>query len=141
MADKIPRKLRTRVSLRARGFCEYCFAPEDIIVSMQIDHVVPMAKGGETTFENLCLACVPCNRTKSDTLYYRDPQSKTIVPLFNPRTDIGNEHFEWSEDLTLVVGLTPTGRATVSKLKFNLPHICVARTYWLKAGWDPLQRE
>lgn len=41
----------------------------------------------------------------------------TIVPLFNPRTDSWNEHFEF--DGALIIGLTPAGRATVRTLGMN----------------------
>ncbi|MCL2120892.1 MAG: DEAD/DEAH box helicase family protein [Clostridiales bacterium] len=34
----------------------------------QIDHIVPMSKGGKTTLDNLQLLCRPCNLIKSDKL-------------------------------------------------------------------------
>ncbi|WNZ24154.1 mitochondrial large ribosomal subunit protein uL30m [Leptolyngbya sp. NK1-12] len=30
-----------------------------------------------------------------------------------------SEHFAWSEDTTLIIGLTPIGRATVQTLRLN----------------------
>jgi len=30
-----------------------------------------------------------------------------------------SEHFRWSEDFSEIVGMTPTGRATVEMLKLN----------------------
>jgi 5-methylcytosine-specific restriction endonuclease McrA len=35
-------------------------------VSLQVDHVVPWSRGGETTFENLQTLCETCNIGKSD---------------------------------------------------------------------------
>jgi hypothetical protein len=31
------------------------------------------------------------------------------VPLYHPRGDTWESHFAWSNDFTLVIGLTPTG--------------------------------
>jgi len=40
-----------------------------------------------------------------------------MVPLFHPRRDAWMEHFRW--DRAFVVGITPTGRATVAVLDLN----------------------
>jgi hypothetical protein len=40
-----------------------------------------------------------------------------VVPLFNPRTDSWNEHFAFQG--AMIIGLTPTGRATVRLLQMN----------------------
>ena len=61
MAD-ISDSLRQEVTDRARGRCEYCQTQQVIVVSMEIDHIVPESAGGETTFDNLCLACVDLTR-------------------------------------------------------------------------------
>ena len=42
-----------------------------------------------------------------------------IVPLFNPRQELWIDHFRWNENFTVIIGLTPTGRATVSALRMN----------------------
>jgi len=41
------------------------------------------------------------------------------VPIFNPRTQAWSDHFVWSKDGLHVVGLTPTGRATILELDLN----------------------
>jgi hypothetical protein len=46
-----------------------------------------------------------------------DPQSGDITTLFNPRRDQWDEHFVFEN--ALLVGLTPTGRATVRTLNMN----------------------
>ena len=43
------------------------------------------------------------------------------VPLFNPRTDVWQEHFALSADHAYIIGITPIGRATVAALRFNNP--------------------
>lgn len=36
---------------------------------ISVDHVIPVAKGGEWTEENLVTACIPCNSKKGDKIY------------------------------------------------------------------------
>lgn len=57
----ISEKLRQRVKKRAGGFCEYCKAPEVLILVLEIDHIKPLADDGKTDFEHLCCACSLCN--------------------------------------------------------------------------------
>ena len=69
--------------------------------------------------ENLWLACTRCNDFKGERTDAEDPQTGDTVPLFNPRTQRWTERFSWSPDGTLIIGLTPIGRATVVALRFN----------------------
>jgi hypothetical protein len=46
-------------------------------------------------------------------------ETNQAAPLYNPRKDSWQQHFTWSEDYTLILGLTPTGRATVELLQLN----------------------
>ncbi len=45
-----------------KGKCVYCF--KSIKKSFQVDHVVPLARGGSNWPSNLVLACKPCNNKK-----------------------------------------------------------------------------
>lgn len=67
--------------------------------------------------ENLALACQHRNLHKGTNLSSIDPASGLVVPLYHPRRD------DWSQHFALrgahLVGLTPTGRATVQLLQFN----------------------
>ncbi len=80
---------------------------------MSFDPIQPQSKGGNTSFENVCLACRSCNEYKSDLIAVPDPLTGEIVPLFNPRAQQWSEHFAWSLDATRVEGQTPVGRATM----------------------------
>ena len=56
---------RRNLYLRDMYQCQYCgdvFDFEDLT----IDHVVPRADGGKTTWENCVTACKPCNHSKGD---------------------------------------------------------------------------
>lgn len=44
--------------------CAYCGATENI----ELDHIVPIARGGAHDLENLAPACLPCNRSKGAKL-------------------------------------------------------------------------
>lgn len=122
---------------RAKGLCEYCQTPMVIVIEMEIDHIKPESLGGETTPENSCLACISCNSHKRDSITAVGPQTGQVVPLFNPRLQIWDEHFRWSEDGTLLIGLTSIGRATIARLKINREVVVNARQRWVKAGWHP----
>lgn len=58
-------RMRFAVLTRDRFTCLYCGrrAPD---VALQVDHIVPFSKGGETIPENLATACRDCNISKSD---------------------------------------------------------------------------
>lgn len=59
--EPIPQSLRIRVIRRDKGLCRYCgHEPFEI----EIDHVVPVAQGGPTTYDNLVTACRLCNQRK-----------------------------------------------------------------------------
>jgi len=43
--------------------CQYC-GLEPPVDELTIDHIVPRAKGGQSTFENCVLCCISCNLKK-----------------------------------------------------------------------------
>lgn len=56
---------RRNIFKRDRFTCQYCGAqprPD----ALTIDHVVPRAQGGQSTWDNCVLACVECNHSKAD---------------------------------------------------------------------------
>ncbi len=105
---------------------------------LEIEHIVPRAKGGTDDETNLWLACPLCNRAKSDLTEAVDPETGETVPLFNPRTQAWPEHFQWTVDGLRIVGLTAAGRATVAALHLaDDPDALEVRSYWIQAGWHP----
>ncbi len=111
--------LRDRVRQRAGHRCEYCRLRQVHSPSPrhQIEHIVPLKHHGSDEEGNLALACAQCNLGKSSNLTGIDSVSGGIVPLFNPRTQIWDEHFTYEG--AWILGLTPTGRATVDVLNIN----------------------
>ncbi|HEY0790581.1 MAG TPA: HNH endonuclease signature motif containing protein [Chthoniobacterales bacterium] len=112
--------MRRRVIERAGRRCEYCgLSQTGQEAAFHLDHVVPVAAGRKTGEENLALACVSCSLRKGARLQAPDPQTGEAVVLFHPRRDPWHLHFRWHR--VEVIGLTPTGRATVAALQMNRP--------------------
>lgn len=116
----ISASLRRQVVERADNRCEYCgLSQAGQEALFHVDHIAPVAAGGQTTLDNLALACVSCSLRKGAREEVVDPQTGKLVSLFHPRRDSWNGHFNW--DAFRVVGLTPAGRATVGALQMNRP--------------------
>ena len=100
--------IRQQVRERSDNRCEYCLSHQDYIMGrLQIDHILPIAEGGPDDVENLCLACELCNQSKWKQTNAIDPVTQLIVPLFNPRHQLWEEHFKWDDSGTKIVGLSP----------------------------------
>jgi hypothetical protein len=116
----ISAKLRKAIADRARGCCEYCISQASFSAqSFSVEHIIPYIKGGKTEPDNLALSCQGCNNHKHVRTDGFDPISNGIVPLYHPRQQIWIEHFIWNDDYSLIIGLTPIGRATVEILRLN----------------------
>lgn len=128
--------MKRQVWERAAGCCEYCQMPQEFQVRpFQLDHVRAQKHRGETSLENLALACFACNVYKSSNLAGYDPATEVLVPLFNPRKDSWNRHFVWNGPV--LRGKTSIGRTTIEVLRINLPERVEHRRLLLKAGVFP----
>ena len=121
--------LRADVVSRARRRCKYCLIPlEGQVGWFHIDHIVPRSQGGRTEPGNLALACPRCNGHKWANQTGVDPHTGETVALFNPRVQTWREHFRWPDAKPFEIeGLTPCGRATVSRLRMNDPEMVAIR--------------
>ena len=86
---------------------------------------------------NLALACAGCNGSKSIKVQAIDLLTKNTVRLFHPRQQAWDDHFIWNENLLEVLGITPTGRATVDALKLNRVEVINLRKIMSLAGLHP----
>jgi 5-methylcytosine-specific restriction endonuclease McrA len=85
----VPRRFRRQVTntfLFARdGYrCQYCARHRAELRGRDYltrDHVVPMSRGGDNSWENVVTACSPCNNRKADHL----PEECGMHPLRPPR--------------------------------------------------------
>jgi hypothetical protein len=105
---------------------------------LEVEHIIPVAQGGTDEESNLWLSCPLCNRYKGDRTGATDPETGATVPLFHPRRQRWSDHFRWSADGLRILGLTPTGRATVAALHLDDDQdALIVRSYWVLAGWHP----
>lgn len=135
----IPAAIDRRVREAARHRCGYCLSPQHLVMArLEVEHIVPLARGGTDDEENLWLACPICNGHKSDKIEAADPVTGATVPLFNPRMQSWWEHFAWTSDGLQIIGRTPVGRATVIALHLaDDPDAITVRSFWVLAGWHP----
>ncbi|RIK70211.1 HNH endonuclease [candidate division KSB1 bacterium] len=130
--------LREKIRQKAGNRCGYCLAQQEYVLNvLEIDHILPMAAGGDDSEENLWLACRACNNAKGVKIAALDPLTKKSLPLFNPRKQNWREHFRWNASGLEILGITPAGRATVLALDLNNVIALMVRRNWIKAGWHP----
>lgn len=126
------------VASRAGHRCEYCHAPEAIFnFPFEVEHVVPVSRGGANEENNLALSCRSCNLRKATHTIGVDPQNEQAARLFHPREETWNAHFTIDQESDEIRGLTPEGRATVTRLDMNSPTQCAARRQWRRLGIFP----
>ncbi|MCU0482112.1 MAG: HNH endonuclease [Anaerolineae bacterium] len=133
----IPKSIRQHVLERSHGLCEYCQSAQKIIISLEVDHIIPISLDGKTQVDNLCSACQGCNKHKKDFTEGLDPQTQTMHRLFNPRQDDWHTHFQWHTTGTILIGLTAIGRATIERLQMNRQEMIDSREVWVSSGWHP----
>ena len=108
------------------------------VADFHVDHVVPQNSGGKTEPQNLALSCPFCNNRKWTHTTAVDPETGETVAIFNPRDQIWEDHFHWSdEDPTHLEGKTPSGRATIELLRLNHHKQVAARQFLLELGLFP----
>jgi 5-methylcytosine-specific restriction endonuclease McrA len=108
--ERVTTKQRQAVAERAKDCCEYCRSQARFATqAFSVEHIKPRSQGGKTHLDNLALACQGCNDHKYDKTEGYDVVKGEMAPLFHPRQQKWSDHFRWSDDFTLIVGLTPTG--------------------------------
>ena len=63
---KVSNKLRFYIYNRDNNRCVYCGSK----YNLEVDHIIPISKGGKSTPDNLQTLCKRCNYEKSDNIYY-----------------------------------------------------------------------
>jgi 5-methylcytosine-specific restriction endonuclease McrA len=62
MSVHIPADLRRQIRAHFAKCCAYCHTAEALtVVTFEVEHIIPLAAGGETAPQNLCLACPTWN--------------------------------------------------------------------------------
>lgn len=133
----IPKSVRFEVFKRDSFTCQYCGskAPD---VLLHVDHLIPVAAGGDNELLNLITACESCNLGKSDKAL--DDQSMLIrqreqVERLNERRQQLKMLLEWRDSLASIeddyVEAVQRELAKYSQLKANVHGVRMIRK-WLK---------
>ena len=72
----IQKPTRTLIYQRDDHTCQYCGSQK----RLTIDHVIPRSRGGQDTWENMVVACSPCNVKKGNTLLEQTGMKLKRVP-------------------------------------------------------------
>ena len=94
---------RRNIAIRDHSSCQYCGVVLETS-EYTIDHVLPRVRGGRSVWTNLALACVQCNKRKSNRtpqeaglmLRQKPAAPKHFDPRFNFRLHIHALRPEWS---------------------------------------------
>ena len=133
MPTDISERMRRFIAKRAGFRCEYCKLPQSATLHKhEPDHILPHQHGGETKEDNLALACMRCNRYKGPNVASYDALTSRLVPLFNPRIQNWEDHFQLEN--AIIHALTPEGRVTAKMLHFNDEDRVVERRRLIEAG-------
>ena len=62
--ETISQDVKNQVWQRDNGVCVQCGSNE----KLEFDHIIPVVKGGSSTYRNIQLLCEPCNRKKRDKI-------------------------------------------------------------------------
>jgi hypothetical protein len=121
---------------RAGNRCEYCHLHQDHSrLTFEIDHIIAKKHRGATVAGNLALTCFYCNSFKGPNIAGRDPKTRKIIPLFNPRRHKWDRHFRWNGPV--LMGRTAIGRTTIAVLNINEPEAVAIRATLAEAGLFP----
>lgn len=99
--EPISKKTRFEVFKRDRFTCQYCGASAPDVV-LEIDHIIPVSKGGKNDVMNLVTSCKDCNRGKTN----RQLSDNTVIQKQKKQLDdiqMRREQIEmmvkWREEL------------------------------------------
>ena len=76
-AWRIPTVNRREVLRRDKHTCQYCGSTK----FLTLDHVIPVSKGGQHTWDNIVTACEKCNNSKGN----RTPQQANMMLSTKPK--------------------------------------------------------
>ena len=110
MFDRVPRKevkfTRHNIYERDKNTCQYCgklFDRKDL----NLDHIIPRDRGGETSWENIVCSCIKCNSKKANRLPHeagmrllRKPERPRWQPFLHITFD-SKPHESWRHFIDL----------------------------------------
>lgn len=126
--EPIPKSVRFEVFKRDKFSCQYCgkSAPE---VILEVDHIVPVSKGGKNEILNLVTACRDCNMGKSNREISDDAavvKQKQQLDELQDRREQLEMMLKWRESLS----------DTLDAEVDSIVSIFVKNTYWTPTAED-----
>lgn len=108
--ERLPKKevkfTRHNVFERDKNTCQYCGKTLEREF-LNLDHVLPRDKGGQTTWENIVCSCIPCNTRKGNRLPHeagmhliRKPKRPKWRPFLNVSLST-QPHPDWKHFLDI----------------------------------------
>lgn len=121
-----------------RRKCSYCGIEN---VPLQIEHIVPKAKGGTNRISNLCLACEKCNLKKGtmdiEKFLAKKPEvlKKIKTQAKAPLKDASAVNStRWALFNSLKSTGLPVSTGSGGKTKFNRIRLGLPKTHWIDAA-------
>ena len=119
--------------------CEYCLMHEDdMYFGCEVDHIISLKHGGQSTVNNLAYACVFCNRHKGSDIGSILWRSGNLVRFFNPRTDHWGDHLKLDGDD--IKPESDIGEVTVQIFNFNHVERILEREVLMSIGRYPIKQ-
>jgi hypothetical protein len=111
-------------------------APEAVFnLRFEVEHIVPITRGGTNDQSNLALSCRSCNLYKSNLISTRDEKTQDEIGFFNPRRELWTAHFLFDRKTGEIKALMRIGEATIFSLRINSSAQLAARIQWAKLGF------
>lgn len=112
--------------------CAYCGATE---VPLQVEHLVPRARGGSDRVSNLTLACAPCNQKKGLQTAAEFGHPKVQAQARQPLKDAAAVNTtRWVLYRRLLATGLPVEVGTGGKTKYNRARLGLPKTHWHDAA-------
>jgi len=112
--------------------CVYCGAEN---IPLQIEHIVPKARGGSNRVSNLTLACEPCNRKKGNQTAEEFGHPKVQAIASKPLKDAAAVNTtRWALYRRIKATGLPVEVGTGGRTKYNRSIRKLPKTHWLDAA-------
>ena len=99
--EAIPKGIRFEVFKRDKFTCQYC-GQEAPDVILEVDHIVPVAEGGDNSLMNLITSCRDCNRGKGKKILSDDSvikKQKAALDELQDRKEMIEMMAAWKKEL------------------------------------------
>jgi 5-methylcytosine-specific restriction endonuclease McrA len=112
--------------------CAYCGAQD---TPLQIEHIVPRARGGSHRVSNLTLACGPCNQQKgtqtAEEFGHPEVQAQARRPL---KDAAAVNTTRWALYQRLIASGLPVEAGTGGRTKYNRTRLGLPKAHWHDAA-------